>query len=91
MISCGMVYILSFMNIGSGGQTILSICFRNFRGCNVITDVRNLLITSLMWDHVPNMHTKFRKIWFRHSKVDKGISMWTKTAKPRFIFTEYGN
>jgi hypothetical protein len=33
--SCGMIYIQSFMKIGTGVQTVLKFCLRNLRGCNV--------------------------------------------------------
>jgi hypothetical protein len=43
MASCGMIYISSFMNIGTGVQAILRFCFRNLRGYNVgITGGRDL-------------------------------------------------
>jgi hypothetical protein len=39
MASCGMIYLQSFMNIGTGVQAILRFRLRNLRGCNVgITD-----------------------------------------------------
>jgi hypothetical protein len=39
MASCGMIYLPSFMKIGTGVQTILRFFLRNSRGCNVgITD-----------------------------------------------------
>jgi hypothetical protein len=41
--SCGIIYLPSFMKIGTGVQVILRFCFRNVRGCNVgITDERDL-------------------------------------------------
>jgi hypothetical protein len=52
--SCGMIYVPSFMKIGTGFQAILRFCPRNVRGSNVgITDGRDFLITSLRWAHVP--------------------------------------
>jgi hypothetical protein len=42
MASGGMIYIPSFMKIGIGVQAILRFRLRNLRGCNVITDGRNL-------------------------------------------------
>jgi hypothetical protein len=35
MLLCGMIYISSFMKIEAGVLTILTICLRNLRGCNV--------------------------------------------------------
>jgi hypothetical protein len=43
MASGGMIYIQSFMKIGTGVEAILRFCLRNLRGCNVgITDGRVL-------------------------------------------------
>jgi hypothetical protein len=44
MAACGMIYLPSFMKIGTGVQAILRLlCLRNLRGCNVgITDRRDL-------------------------------------------------
>jgi hypothetical protein len=43
MAFCGMIYIPSFMKIGTGVQAILRFCLRRLRGCNVgITDGRDL-------------------------------------------------
>jgi uncharacterized protein YraI len=43
MASCGMIYIPSFVKIGTGVQAIVRFCLRNLRGCNVdITDGRDL-------------------------------------------------
>jgi hypothetical protein len=40
---CGMMYILSLVNIGTGVQAILRFSLNNLRGCNVgITDGRDL-------------------------------------------------
>jgi hypothetical protein len=36
MASCGMIYILSFMKIGTGVQAVLRFSLRNLRGCNVV-------------------------------------------------------
>jgi hypothetical protein len=33
--SCGMIYVPSFMKIGTGVQAILRFDLRNLRGCNV--------------------------------------------------------
>jgi hypothetical protein len=35
MPSCGMIYLPSFMKIGTGVQEILRVCLRNVRNCNV--------------------------------------------------------
>jgi hypothetical protein len=52
--SCGMIYLIRFMKIGTGVQTILRFCLRNLRGCNVcITVRRNFLIVPLRWAQVP--------------------------------------
>jgi hypothetical protein len=52
--SCGMIYIPSFMKIGTGVQVILRFCLRNLRGCNVgITDGRDSSIIPLRWAQVP--------------------------------------
>jgi hypothetical protein len=43
MASCVMMYIQSFMMIGTGIQAILRFCLRNLKDCNVgITDGRDL-------------------------------------------------
>jgi uncharacterized protein YraI len=43
MASGGMIYIPSFMNIGTGVEVILKFCISNFRGCNVgIADGKDL-------------------------------------------------
>jgi hypothetical protein len=54
MASCGMIYVPSFMKIGTGVQVILRCCLRNFRGCNVdITYRRDFLIMPFRWAQVP--------------------------------------
>jgi hypothetical protein len=35
MASCGMINLISFMEIGTGIQAILRFCLRNLRGCDV--------------------------------------------------------
>jgi uncharacterized protein YraI len=43
MASCDMIYLPSFIEIGTGVQAILRFCLSNFDGCNVgITDRRDL-------------------------------------------------
>jgi hypothetical protein len=43
MASCGMIYIPSFMKIGTGAQAILRVCLRNLRSCDIgITDGRDV-------------------------------------------------
>jgi hypothetical protein len=43
MALCGMIYIPSFMKIGTGVQAILRFCLSKLRGCNVgITDGKDL-------------------------------------------------
>jgi hypothetical protein len=37
MASCGMIYIPSFVKIGTSIQAILRFCLRDLRGCNVGT------------------------------------------------------
>jgi hypothetical protein len=40
--TCYMIYVPSFVKIGTGVQTILRFCPKNLRGCNIgITDGRN--------------------------------------------------
>jgi hypothetical protein len=57
MASCGMIYLRSFMKIGTGVQEILRFCLRSLRGCNVdIIDGRELLVTPLRWAQVECMH-----------------------------------
>jgi hypothetical protein len=49
----GMIYIPSFMKIGTGFQAILKFCLRNLRDYNVgITDGKEFLITPLRWAQV---------------------------------------
>jgi hypothetical protein len=53
MTSCGMIYLSSFMKIGTGVQAILRFCLRNLRGCNVgITDGKYLRSMPLRWAQV---------------------------------------
>jgi hypothetical protein len=53
MASCGVIYVASFMKIGTGVQAILRFCLRYFRGCNVgITD-GDFLIMPLRWAQAP--------------------------------------
>jgi hypothetical protein len=48
------LYVPSFMKIGTGVQAILWFCLRNLRGYNVgITDGRDCLITPLRWAKMP--------------------------------------
>jgi hypothetical protein len=55
------------MKIDTGDQTILSFCFRNFRGCNAgITDGKNLLNAPLKWTQVRDINTQFHDDLFRH-------------------------
>jgi hypothetical protein len=43
MPSCGMIYVLSFINTGTDVEAILRFGYRNLRGCNVgITGATNL-------------------------------------------------
>jgi hypothetical protein len=49
-----MIYVPSFMKIGTGVQAILRFGLRNFRGCNVgFTDGREFLIRPLRWAQMP--------------------------------------
>jgi hypothetical protein len=51
MASCGMIYVPSFMKIGTGVQAVLKLCLRNLRGCNVgITDGRDLFNYAVKMD-----------------------------------------
>jgi hypothetical protein len=36
MPSCGMIYVLSFMKIGTGVQAILKFCLGNLKSCSVV-------------------------------------------------------
>jgi hypothetical protein len=43
MVSCAIIFILSFVKTDPGVQTILRFCFRNLRGCHIgIVDGRDL-------------------------------------------------
>jgi hypothetical protein len=43
MVSCGMIYLQSFMKTGTGVQAILRVFVSNLKGCNAgITDGRDL-------------------------------------------------
>jgi hypothetical protein len=43
MASYGVMYLQSFMNIGTGVQAVWRFCLRNLRGCNIgITDGKHL-------------------------------------------------
>jgi hypothetical protein len=43
MAFCDMIYLQSFVKVGTGVQAILRFCLRNLRGCDVgITDGRDL-------------------------------------------------
>jgi hypothetical protein len=49
-----MIYLPSFMEIGTGVQAILWVFLRNLRGCNVgITEGRGILVMPLRWAQVP--------------------------------------
>jgi hypothetical protein len=51
--SCGMIYLPSFMKIGTGVQVILKFCLRILRGCDVgISDGRDLRSTPLRWAQI---------------------------------------
>jgi hypothetical protein len=56
MASCGMIYVLSFMKIGTCVQEILRFCLRNLKGYNVgITDRLNLCsMPSYVTIYVPS-------------------------------------
>jgi hypothetical protein len=88
MASCGMIYIPSFMNIGTGIQAILRSDLRNLRGCNF--SIIGGFYYLHLWDELRchDIHTKFHNDWFRHSKINKGG--YTQRArwyhKPTFIF-----
>jgi hypothetical protein len=54
MASCGMIYLPSFMKIGTGVQAILRFCLRYLRGCIVgISDGRGVIITPLRRAQLP--------------------------------------
>jgi hypothetical protein len=43
MASCGVMYLTSFVKIGTGVQGVLRFCFRNMKACNDgITDGQDL-------------------------------------------------
>jgi hypothetical protein len=43
MASCGVIFLPSFIKIGTAVQAILRFCFKYFTGCDVdITDARDL-------------------------------------------------
>jgi hypothetical protein len=53
MTSDGMIYITSFMKIGTGVQAMLWFCLRNLRGCNVgIAGGKELRSAALRWAQV---------------------------------------
>jgi hypothetical protein len=55
MDSGAMLYILSFIKIGSGLQTVSIFCLNNLRDCNVgITDGLDLLSELLRWTQTPS-------------------------------------
>jgi hypothetical protein len=35
MASCDMIYLINFMNVGTGIRAVLRFSLRNLRGCNV--------------------------------------------------------
>jgi hypothetical protein len=44
VVSCGVIYILSFIKIGRGIQTLLRFCHRKSKGCHFgITDERGFM------------------------------------------------
>jgi hypothetical protein len=48
-----MIFLASFMKIGTGVQAILRVCFSNLKCCNIgITDGRDLLYRPLKWAQV---------------------------------------
>jgi hypothetical protein len=54
MTLCDMIYLPSFIKIATGVQTILKICLRYLRRCNVgTTDGKDFLIMPLKWAQVP--------------------------------------
>jgi hypothetical protein len=60
-----MIYIPSFMKIGTGVQAILRFPLSNLRGCNVgITDGRDFDVLCSDWLRCHGIHIKFHKDWF---------------------------
>jgi hypothetical protein len=57
------LYLPVFIKIGAGVEAVLRFCLRNVRGCNGG-------ITDGLGCH--DIHAKFHKDWFRHSKVVRG-------------------
>jgi hypothetical protein len=77
---CGMTITPNFMKLDRGIQAIFMFCLRNLKDCNVgITDWR--IYELCRWDGVSchDIHTKFHKDWFSHSKVNRGKHIQTDT------------
>jgi hypothetical protein len=66
-----MIYIPSFIKIGSGIQRL--------RGDTQTHRLMGGIYEVLRWDELRchDIHTEFHKDWFRHSKVDMGIHRQT--------------
>jgi hypothetical protein len=72
MVSCGMIYIPSFMKISRGLQAILRFCLSNFKGCNVgIIDGWIDEVRCLHGFTCHDIRNNFPEDWFRHKKIDE--------------------
>jgi hypothetical protein len=73
MASSGMMYVPSFMNIGTGDQAVLKSCLRNFTGFNVgIADGRIYELRRSDGLRCHDIHAKFNEDWCSHSNVNRG-------------------
>jgi hypothetical protein len=62
MALCGMMYVPSFVKIGTGIQATLRFCHRNLRDCNAGNTVwRDLQALRLDWLGRNYIHTKFHE------------------------------
>jgi hypothetical protein len=72
MTSFGMIHVPSFAKIGADVQAILTFCLGNLRDCKFgVTD--RWICAAHRRDELRcyDIHSKFHKEWFRHSKVDR--------------------
>jgi hypothetical protein len=83
MASCGMIYLRSFVKIGTGVQSILRFCLRNLTGCNIgITDGRDFFnyaveMSSDIVIYVPSLikigSGSQKLIWGIHRHTDSKV------------------
>jgi hypothetical protein len=73
MVSGGMIYIPSLITIGSGIRVKLRVSSQKFETVMLVLLIRGIYklrrLDGLRWR---DLHTKFHKYWFRHSKVVRG-------------------